>query len=97
MVLDPWRIVADTEIEAVDIAAFFLIGEIKIRAAVLQQLFAEGRLVIFKCIGPQVKTYIVKGIGRVIDILQLQETVQAVLFVVQTYVDGIMYFLLPVR
>jgi hypothetical protein len=60
-------------------------------------LFAEGSAVIFVGIGPAVYPNISEGIGGVIAVLDLFEPVEGVRGVVESDVDGIVDFLLPVR
>ena len=84
------------KIQPVNIAPLFPVAEIKIGTVVYKQLLAESGFIIFIGIGPKVEPDEMKGIGRVIDIGEFFKTIQAVFFVVQDHVNGIIDLLLPI-
>jgi hypothetical protein len=71
-------------------------GEIEVCFAIADALFAEGGAVIFVGIGPAVYPNIFEGIGGVIDVLDLFESVEGMCGVVEGDVDGIIDLLLPI-
>ena len=84
------------KIQFVDIAPVFFIREIEFRTAVFQHMIAEGGLVVFIRIRPEVKPDKAQGIGGVVDVFELFKSGEAVVLVIEGYVDGIVDFLLPV-
>ena len=70
------------EVEPVDIPFFLLARKIKICSSILQQLFAESRLVIFVSVWPNMKPDKRKRIGRTIGILYFSKAIQGMFDVV---------------
>jgi hypothetical protein len=88
--------IVHAEIKPVDIPTLFLIRKIEILATILQQLIGKSCAIVLVGIGPDMEPDKMECIGRMVDVLQLERSIQGMLFIVQTNVDGIVNFLLPV-
>ena len=96
MVFHSGQLSVDAEFEAVHVSPFCGVGEIEICLAIADALFAEGGTVIFVGIGPAVNPNIFEGIGGVIDVLDLFESVEGMCRIIEGDVDGIIDLLLPI-
>ena len=84
------------KIEAVDIPAFIIIAEIESRTAIFKGLDSIGGVVIFISIGPKMYPDKMKGIRRIIVVIHFDESVQAVVGIIERYIDLIVNLLLPI-
>jgi len=84
------------EFKVFEIAQFLLIGEIESGTAVAEFLAAKSRTAVFEGVAPEVHPYFGQGIGRVVDVLNLDVAHQRVCRVIERRRDFVVYFLLEI-
>ncbi len=87
--------IADAEIESIDVAPLPVIGKVKIRPSVFQELVAERGAVVLVGIGPGVEPDKSKGVRRIVPVPEFQEAVEAVSGIIEGDADIVGQFLLP--